>query len=64
MKRQNYTVTVTGDEAEDALAEYNKWLLHPKRPFDMPIKKFKEQYEKENPPKKRTRKVVKDEKRT
>jgi hypothetical protein len=54
MKRQQHTIAdVYGLESEEELAKYNKWLLHPNRPYGVPIKKFKEEYVEEKKEKKR-----------
>lgn len=65
MKRDRYTIAdIAGLESEDQLAEYNKWLLHPQRPYGESIKKFRGEFEelkKEKRKKTKTKKVKNDE---
>lgn len=60
MKRDRFTIAdIAGLDSEDQLAEYNKWLLHPKRPFGESINKFRGEFEEElkKEKRKKTKKV-------
>jgi hypothetical protein len=58
MKRDRFTIAdVYGLESDKELEKYNKWLLHPSRPFGVSVKKFKEEWEE---PKAKSKKNAKD----